>query len=184
MTTVRRQYSPEPWESALQAWLQRALRKEVAAIPVIYANQAGPRPGWPFATLQVISVTDVGTGERSLVDDPVTGDPYEFRVDQIKRGTVSVRAFGHQARGLTHQADLDWKLPESVEANRQAGLSIIAAVSGPLDIPSFEDGQPYLGSQLDLAFLFHLRLSERIGAVAKIEATGSVDGVALEVDYP
>jgi len=183
--TARTQYEPEPWEAAIQAWLQAAMDKVGSGIPVIYANQSAPRPAWPYVTLQPVSVVDVGQGERALVDE-AGGAPtdYEYRVDQIKRGSVSVKCFGFDARNMAQTASMDFKLPSSVETNRAAGLSIIGVDGGPNDVSVLEDEQPYRVMQLDLAFLFSLRLTEDVGSIQEIHADGTVGEAPVKVDYP
>lgn len=98
-------------------WLESVVQGDKT---VIYANQSGPAPGKPFATIMVTSVDELGLPETSPVDDQGN----EVIVHDYRAG-VSVTFVGETAGLMALAAQKSLGEPDTQELYRTGGLGLL-----------------------------------------------------------
>lgn len=126
-------YTPTTYEIALRAWVRACLAlfdtsDPVHVCDVIYADQEGPRPTPPYASLRTFADRSLGSLEEV--------DEYDAEADSLSRetiehreGTVSITLMGPQHASMADALSLSRQDDEVRAALDAAGIGLGAEVS-------------------------------------------------------
>lgn len=159
-------------KQALRAWLMAA-----TGLPgdrVIFANQNGPRPATPFATLNPrLSLARVGAyDEERATDDPDTTERCGLR-----RLTVSINLYGTDALTRIEDALDGLEMQANWDALKVAGLSFIEHTEAR-DLTAMLETQFETRAQADVYFYVASSRLDEVSHIATVEGVGDVNGVS------
>jgi hypothetical protein len=164
-------------ENALVVWVEHTLGEG----QVIWADQEGPQPGMPYATLKI-------TGRRSMTPTPELhhytdlGNPAGEEVEQTvidhQEITVSCQVFALNTTGAKTARDLLGRvrmsifLPARLTALREAGLALVEA-GDTQDLTALLETTWQSRAALDVRFNTVDTATEKTGYIETVSATGS-----------
>lgn len=118
------------FEDTLLAWLT-----DLLSISVIFANQKGPRPDKPYATINITSVTKIGRDEETVV-----GTDFSYKGNRVIG--VSLQFLGTDNNVLVYAEQVESALDRSLlkEALTTAEISVLTISEATNVDELIEDG--------------------------------------------
>lgn len=140
-------------------------------IPIIRANQNGPRPNLPYATYQVTSRVTIGSDDYGLVDGsglmPIKG---------TREGTIMVNFFGGDARENADNLVNSIRKTTSRYAMRRLKM-VISNTGNVNDLTALRDSANFEPmANVDLSFRYTTNYTDDVGLIETVDATGNVGG--------
>lgn len=147
------------------------LLSQLISIPVIRANQNGPRPKPPYATYQVNSRRSLGCDDYGLVDGsglmPVRG---------TREGTIMVNFFGDDARENADNLVNAIRRVTSRDLMRRLSL-IISDVGDVTDLTVLRDNANFEQmANVDLTFRYTSNYTDDVGLIETVDVSGDIGG--------
>ncbi len=164
-------------EDALYVWLSSA-----TSVAVIWANQNAPQPTRPYATLAVVSTTQLGQNSvtpNANPSSPSPGAEVAIEVGGLHRVVVSVNVYGisndpdSDARALMDKALGALALPSVLSTLRSAGVAV-NRVGGAISLDFLTDDKWLSRTQADVTLCVASNLEERVGYIATVEVTNEI----------
>lgn len=165
------------WERALVAWLEAA-----SGCTVRLANQAAPRPAYPYVTLQLGALTSLGMDEMS---SRTVGDEVELRARGERILPVSVNVYAQQkgkaydheksALAIAERIQRSLGLPSVTGELHEAGLSYVDT-SGLQDLTWMQDTAPVERRQFDVRFGCAVIATETTEYIATVDVAQAEGG--------
>lgn len=165
-------YQPTDHERAIYSWLKEV----VGSVEVRFANQAAPRAGVPFVTLQVIADQPSQTAEVQATTRTL-GDGYATEIHEHRVSTVSINVFGAAHRAIILKIERSISDPHIVDFNQTNNLSVQRAISGAQDLTALMATDYEGRSQQDFLCAWAQTWDSPFagGAVLKSRATGTLN---------
>ncbi|MEN0065938.1 MAG: hypothetical protein AAGA48_27605 [Myxococcota bacterium] len=108
--------------AVLRTWLKAAATAAgLTDAQIILANQDGPRPPLPYATVNVLTY-DAKLGEDETWVD--ASDPPQLRQRGVRTGTLSVQTFGRGAATWLRRAVGRLRHPSVLAVTTEAGVTV------------------------------------------------------------
>ncbi|EFM0420437.1 TPA: hypothetical protein ACM7AW_000031 [Escherichia coli] len=151
-----------------------SLLSQLIAIPVIRANQSGPRPKLPYATYQISARTTIGGDDYGLVDGsgmmPVKG---------VREGTILVNFYGDEARENADNLVNAIRKTTSRYLMRRLHL-VINATGSVTDLTALRDDANFEPmANIDLNFRYTTNYTDDVGLIETVDVTGQVGGEGI-----
>ncbi|EOH0525710.1 hypothetical protein ACLMVZ_000296 [Klebsiella aerogenes] len=143
-------------------------------IPVIRANQNGPRPKLPYATYQISARTTIGGDDYGLVDGsglmPVKG---------TREGAILVNFYGGEAR--ENADNLVNTIRKTTSRYLMHRLHLVINTSGSVtDLTALRDDANFEPmANLDLTFRYTTNYTDDVGLIETVDVTGEVGGEGI-----
>lgn len=118
--------SLDPFKNAIHTWLKKEVGEELSSDrAVIWAEENGPRPKRPYATLKLVTPSQKPMGKDNLrqVTDPVTSAT-KFFLNGPRRMFVDINIFGDGAVQLLTKARDSLDNPIVIEFFECAGMQV------------------------------------------------------------
>lgn len=157
-------------EDALIAWAAGQLYPDGGR--AILADQNGPRPALPFATVKITATPTFSDPNVSPPDD--YGDAI---ITFDHTAMVSVQVYGGDAAGLAERLFRSLGRETVREALRAAGLAFadwLTPVNDTTQVVATEN-EPRFG--FDARFVYSAEITDQVGVIEHVEATATLDGV-------
>lgn len=143
-------------------------------IPIIRANQNGPRPNLPYATYQVTSRIALGSDDYGAVDGsglmPIKG---------TREGTIMVNFFADGAREYADNLVNTIKKTTSRYAMRRLHM-VISDTGNVTDLTALRDSANYEPmANIDLFFRYTTNYTDDVGLIETVDATGQIGGETI-----
>lgn len=174
---------PAGWEvaeAAIRAWV--VATSGLDGVKVIFAEQNGPRPAVPFATVRLGAVTAVGVVDavENLYDvEGAAGQEIVQIVHGQRLLEVEVRAFSARAVGASNAREIlalaqaSLRFDQVRELLAEAGLTVLD--NGRITVlPVVLDAQWEGRAVLAVTFCFEERVSLATGYIAAVELTDAI----------
>lgn len=146
---------------------------------VIVADQNGPRPPLPYATVRVTSYDLRQGSDEEFVD---ASDPPQFRQRGVRTGSVSVNVFGRAGSTWLRRAVGRLRHPSIKRAIDALGLTI-EPLSGLNNLTSLRDTSMEPRFQRDFSVLYRtISDAEAVVELETVAVTGSDDLPSPTVD--
>ncbi|WP_139594533.1 phage neck terminator protein [Escherichia coli] len=151
-----------------------SLLSQLIAIPVIRANQSGPRQKLPYATYQISARTTIGGDDYGLVDGsglmPVKG---------VREGTILVNFYGDEARENADNLVNAIRKTTSRYLMRRLHL-VINATGSVTDLTALRDDANFEPmANIDLNFRYTTNYTDDVGLIETVDVTGQVGGEGI-----
>lgn len=136
---------------------------ELLGCTVIWANQNGPKPKKPFATLRLYAFRGVGMNDESPTDTPG-----EIEVRNTVEATLEVQYFGTNAEQKLIELNQALSKPTVLDKSFSAGVAFFDAqnvqdLTGLLDAANFEER-----AAIDLSVRYVNSMTDNPGYVSQV----------------
>lgn len=161
-------------KTALRVWLEDA-----TSLTVIYANQAGPRPGHTYVLLNLLGIRNVGFDDRGTIDDVTTEQ--DMKGDRVL--TASINVIGTDAWDKARDAANAVNLITARDKLRAAYL-FPRRITALDDLTTLLDTEWEPRFHFDADFGFTDEYVDTVGLIESVEVTEEYPGhVDLDSTY-
>lgn len=145
-----------------------ALLAQATLLPIIFANQNGPRPKLPYVTMRIEAAPRMPLLEAGLSEEGV--QTYAAHRDS----TVELQCFGEGAFDALDLLSQRLKGPAMLAAALEANLAIYA-VDAVQNVPVLRDGTRYEPrAVLDLGIRYTKQHDEQVGLIKTVQGDMSL----------
>ncbi|MBC3540657.1 LIC_12616 family protein [Rufibacter sediminis] len=143
---------------------------------VVYANQNGPRPAFPYVTVHVTAKSDMGWADISVPD---TDGVAEINNDRMV--SISLQALGSGAMSLMETLRDDLERPTSLQQFRGAGLPFIRVLNDVNDLTTVVGTKYEERAGMDLEFRTAVQLTDEVGLIEAVTGESQINSEIKEV---
>lgn len=170
------------YEQAAQAWIETVIQQVDPAAVAVFVDQVvdgeGPRPPFPYATLEVLTNTARGNGTPELTQTD-TAIPASTRYESImaehRLASLAIMVYGDSAmamaRRLRHSlwndSDIDLQL-------RAAGVTVLGPIAGPTKVPVQRQTEREYPVSVDYRIAWRETTTGETDVIETVEATNNI----------
>ncbi|QKJ86682.1 hypothetical protein PMPD1_1732 [Paramixta manurensis] len=145
------------------------LFSNIINIPVVRANQNGPRPKLPYASYQITACKTVGSDEYGEIDDDGV-----IQIKGVREGTIMVNFFGADAKEIAGDLVNCIKKISSRELMRKLKL-VISNTGNVSDITALRDDMHFeTMANVELTFRYTCLYTDHVGIIETVDAASTV----------